>query len=98
MKMDEKTIKEILLKGERVTLECKKAKSEMPKSIWQTFSAFANTIGGMILLGVDENMQEKDIQKRYQIIGIDEPRKIVTDFWNTLNSDKVNENILVDRI
>lgn len=98
MKMDEKTIKEILLKGERVTLECKKAKSEMPKSIWQTFSAFANTIGGMILLGVDENMQEKDIQKRYQIIGVDEPRKIVTDFWNTLNIDKVNENILVDRI
>ena len=98
MKMDEKTIKEILLKGERVTLECKKAKSEMPKSIWQTFSAFANTIGGMILFGVDENMQEKDIQKRYQIIGVDEPRKIVTDFWNTLNSDKVNENILVDRI
>lgn len=98
MKMDEKTIKEILLKGERETLECKKAKSEMPKSIWQTFSAFANTIGGMILLGVDENMQEKDIQKRYQIIGVDEPRKIVTDFWNTLNSDKVNENILVDRI
>ena len=98
MKMDEKTIKEILLKGERVTLECKKAKSEMPKSIWQTYSAFANTIGGMILLGVDENMQEKDIQKRYQIIGVDEPRKIVTDIWNTLNSDKVNENILVDRI
>ena len=98
MKMDEKTIKEILLKGERVTLECKKAKSEMPKSIWQTFLAFATTIGGMILLGVDENMQEKDIQKRYQIIGVDEPRKIVTDFWNTLNSDKVNENILVDRI
>ena len=98
MKMDEKTIKEILLKGERVTLECKKAKSEMPKSIWQTYSAFANTIGGMILLGVDKNMQEKDIQKRYQIIGVDEPRKIVTDFWNTLNSDKVNENILVDRI
>ena len=91
-------MKEILLKGERVTLECKKAKSEMPKSIWQMFSAFANTIGGMILLGVDENMQEKDIQKRYQIIGVDEPRKIVTDFWNTLNSDKVNENILVDRI
>ena len=27
---------------------------------------------------------------------MDEPSKIITDFWNTLNSDKVNENILVD--
>ena len=94
--MDEKTIKDTLLKGERVTLECKKAKAEVPKSVWQTYSAFANTIGGLILLGVDENMQEKDIIKRYQIIGVDEPRKIITDFWNTLNSDKVNKNILVD--
>jgi len=33
---------------------------------------------------------------RFQIIGVDEPSKIITDFWNTLNSDKVNENILVD--
>ena len=39
MIMDEKTIKETLLKGERVTLECKKAKAEVPKSIWQTYSA-----------------------------------------------------------
>ncbi|MBQ7424376.1 MAG: putative DNA binding domain-containing protein [Prevotella sp.] len=57
--MNEKTIKETLLKGERVTLECKKAKAEVPKSIWQTYSAFANTIGGMILLGVNEDLQEK---------------------------------------
>ena len=27
---------------------------------------------------------------------MDEPRKIITDFWNTINSDKVNENIFVD--
>ena len=94
--MDEKTIKEALRKGERVTLECKKAKAEVPKSVWATYSAFANTIGGLILLGVNEDMQEKDIQKRYQIIGVDEPMKIITDFWNTLNSDKVNENILLD--
>lgn len=50
--MDEKTIKETLLKGEGVTLECKRAKSEVPKSVWATYSAFANTIGGLILLGV----------------------------------------------
>lgn len=87
MKMDEKTIKEALYKGERVTLECKRAKAEVPKSVWATYSAFANTIGGLILLGVDENLQEKDVSKRFRIIGVDEPSKIITDFWNTLNSD-----------
>ncbi len=61
MKMDENTIKETLLKGERVTMECKRAKAEVPKSVWATYSAFANTIGGLILLGVNEDMQEKEI-------------------------------------
>ena len=96
MDINGKTIKETLLKGERVTLECKKAKAEVPKSVWQTYSAFANTIGGLILLGVDEDLQEKDVSRRFQIIGVDEPSKIITDFWNTINSDKVNENILLD--
>ena len=69
MKMDEKTIKEALLKGERVTLECKRAKAEVPKSVWATYSAFANTIGGLVLLGVEEDLQEKDVSKQFQIIG-----------------------------
>lgn len=59
--MDEKAIKEALRKGERVTLECKRAKAEVPKAVWATYSAFANTIGGLILLGVNEDMQEKEI-------------------------------------
>ena len=94
--MDEKTIREALQKGERVTLECKRAKAEVPKSVWQTYSAFANTVGGLILLGVDENRAEKDPQNRFQITGVDDAQKIVTDFWNTVNSDKVSENILTD--
>ena len=96
-RMNKEAIREVLRKGERVTLECKRAKAELPKSIWQSYSAFANTIGGMILLGIEEHLQEKDILKRFEIIGVDDPQKIVTDFWNTLNSDKVNENILLDR-
>ncbi len=69
--MDERTIRKSLLKGERVTLECKRAKAEVPKSVWATYSAFANTIGGLILLGVDEDLQEK-IQNMLRMIGFGE--------------------------
>lgn len=95
--MEVKTIKEALVKGERVTLECKRAKAEVPKELWKTYSAFANTIGGVILLGIDENLKEKDPSKRLQITGVEDAQKILTDFWNTINSDKVSENILADK-
>lgn len=47
--MNENKIKEILLKGECVTMECKRAKSEVPKSVWETYSAFANAVCGVII-------------------------------------------------
>lgn len=57
--MTETEIKQMLAQGERLTLECKKAKTELPKSVWESYSAFANTIGGYILLGIDEKIEKK---------------------------------------
>ena len=52
--MKEQNIHKLLANGERVTLECKKAQTCVPNSLWETYSAFANTYGGTILLGVLE--------------------------------------------
>ena len=95
--MNVNTIIETLRKGERVTLECKKAQSSVPNSVWESYSAFANTYGGLILLGVWEDMNEKDINKRFTITGVDNAEKILKDFWNLVNNaEKVNVNLLKD--
>lgn len=94
---DKKYIDQLLANGERVTLECKRARKDVPHSLWETYSAFANTDGGIILLGVDEDLKEKDISKRFNIIGVEDAAKIRTDIWNTLNSrEKVSSCLLRD--
>jgi len=94
---DKKYIDQLLANGERVTLECKKARKDVPHSLWETYSAFANTDGGIILLGIDENLKEKDISKRFTVIGVEDAAKIRTDIWNTLNSrEKVSTSLLRD--
>ena len=66
--MDEKTIKEGLLKGERITLECKKAKAEVPKEFWNTYSAFANTIGGLNVVKDVVKDVVKELTERQKVI------------------------------
>ena len=65
--------------------------------MWDTYSAFANTYGGTILLGVVEHIDEHDKLKRFEVVGVDDAEKIRKDLWNTLNSkEKVNVNLLRD--
>lgn len=91
------SIEEMLFKGERVTLECKKAQRNVPNSLWETYSAFANTYGGTILLGVVEHIDEQNKTKRFEIVGVEDADKLRKDLWNTINSkDKVNVNLLRD--
>lgn len=89
-------ILELLKYGEHIHLECKKAESALPKSVWETYSSFANTEGGVILFGVDEDMCEDAFDRRFSFTSIKNSSRRIKDFWNTINSDKVSGNILVD--
>ncbi len=52
--MDISEVKKLLRLGEKVDVECKKSESTIPMALWETYSSFANTNGGYILLGVKE--------------------------------------------
>ena len=94
--MTEKEILDSLKYGEKINLECKKAESKIPNSVWETYSSFANTDGGLILFGVEKHLKEKDPEKRFTLESINNPQQRLTDFWNTINSVKVSTNVLVD--
>lgn len=73
-------------------LEAKQAQKGLPVSVWETYSAFANTDGGLILLGVTEHPD-----RSLEIVGVNEPEKLLSDFWNTINNpQKINVNILTN--
>ncbi len=82
--------------AETVELECKLAagsdgKGQLPKDFWPTYSAFANTHGGIILLGIEEK------QGRFSVNGVAEPQRLITDIFNMLNNpQKVSANLLTD--
>lgn len=90
-------VRELLSEGEHTTLECKRATNSVPNSVWDTYSAFANTNGGTILLGVDENKDENGVN-RFTITGVCDSEKIRKDLWNIVNNkEKVSANLLHDK-
>ena len=94
--MDMQELKSLIYQGEKVDIECKKAEANVPKSVHEPYSAFANTNGGYIVLGVKEDKTKTDSKERFIIQGIENPKKQIEDFWNTINGNKVNINILKD--
>lgn len=65
----------LIADGETVHLECKLAKNSISANFWETYSSFANTDGGTILLGVKEE------NHKFSVTGVDDARKILTDFF-----------------
>ncbi len=71
-------------------IEAKKALGGLPQSIWETYSAFANTLGGVILLGVEE-YQDRSLHP----VNLPDPEKLISEFWDIINNqNKISVNIL----
>ncbi len=86
-------IRDIETYRENNQLEAKKAAGGLPGSLWETYSSFANTDGGVILLGVEERTDGS-----LEVTGVQDPEHLKKDFWNTIsNKQKVSVNILTDR-
>ena len=74
-------------------IEAKKAQGGLPHSIWETYSAFANSFGGILLLGVVEGTD-----KRFVSVPLPSPERLVSEFWEMINDrTKVSANILSEQ-
>lgn len=73
-------------------VEAKEALGGLPESLWESYAAFANASGGVILLGVGENPD-----KSFRVLELSDPDWLLEDFWAILNDPgKVSVNLLTE--
>ncbi|MFY7940689.1 MAG: helix-turn-helix domain-containing protein, partial [Burkholderiaceae bacterium] len=78
-------------------LECKAAQGrdghgELPDDVWKSYSALANTDGGVILLGVKEQPRGQ-----FQVLGLANVERVRKALWDNLHNRKqVSANLLTE--
>ena len=86
-------VSELIRNRETSEVEFKSAKGGFPKSFWETYSAFANTHGGIIVLGV----KEKDYVFSLNDLTDEDIEKLQKDFWSGVhNKNTINLCLLKD--
>ena len=71
-------------------LEFKEAQVGLPDDIWETYSAFANTEGGEIVLGVSEPSPG-----RFLLVGVPNAPELEDAFWRDMrNTTKVERDVM----
>lgn len=66
--------------ADNLDVEAKASQMALPKSVKETLSAFANTSGGTVLLGVAET-------EGFDVVGVNDPAKIASDLASACASD-----------
>ena len=87
--MKSEEIKKLVEKSENAAVEFKRARGGVPADFWPSYSAFANTDGGTIILGIREKDGKREIE------GLSDVEKTVADIWNAVNNaEKISANVL----
>nr|MBO6295743.1 ATP-binding protein [Schwartzia sp. (in: firmicutes)] len=87
--MQSEEIKKLVAKRENAAVEFKRARGGVPADFWPSYSAFANTDGGIIIIGVREKDGKREIE------GLPDAEKTVVDIWNAVNNaEKISANVL----
>lgn len=95
--MDQLSLLDLQELAEGCDLEVKRAagrdgRGELPQSFWETYSAMANSQGGIVLLGIEEKPKGS-----FSITGIEDTGRVLRALWDGLNNPQiVSTNLLSD--